>query len=416
MTDFDVVLYGPTGVTGREVARYLSRRAPVLGLRWAVAGRDRGRIQASLDLVEATPDGVLVADSTEEASVDAMVGSGRVVANLVGPYARHGEPVYAACARRGVHQFDLTGEIDWVRAMIARYDDEATASGAKIVPTSGFESIPFDLGSLFVAAALHRRTGDPVVEIDAVVTTRSDEAARHLSDVVSGGTYMSMMDVFKRGIDDNLRDPFTLDTSTSTVKGRYDGRPRKHPATGQWTAPMIPAPFLNPPVVHRSASLLRDSGDPIFAPSFRYREGMAVDSMVPAVMAAPAAASMALTSAALVGLGGMRRSLRVPITRFLERIGPKAGDGPDVSILDSWSYSITLRATDARGATQDAVVSAQGHPGYKSTAMMIAEAALTLAQSDSDVPEGAGFLTPATALGLASLGRQAEAGLEFSLT
>lgn len=415
MRDFDVVLYGPTGVTGREVARYLSRRAPQLGLRWAVAGRDRGRVAASLETVGATPDGVLVADSHDAASIRSMVSSAAVVANLVGPYARFGTPVYEACAASGVHQLDLTGEIDWVREMIDRFDAAATVSGAKIVPTSGFESIPFDLGTLYVAHALHSRTGDPVVEVEAVVTTESQAPARRVSDIVSGGTFTSMVDVIRRGVDDGLRSPYVLDSPASTASGTYDGRARRSDLTGQWLAPMMPAPFLNPPVVHRTASLLRDSGDPVFAPSFRYREGMAVDSMAPGVIAAPAAVLMAVSSSAFVGLGRRRPSIRRPATRLLERLGPKAGDGPSPDVLDAWSYRIDLRAVDARGATQDASVTAQGHPGYKSTAMMIGEAALTLSDPAAHVPAGAGFLTPATALGLGSIGRQAEAGLTFAL-
>lgn len=415
MPDFDVVLFGPTGVTGREVARYLSVRAPALGLRWAVAGRNRSRIDECLAQVVATPDGVLRADVDEPTTIEAMAASTSVVANLVGPYARFGEPVYAACAAAGVHQLDLTGEIDWVRAMIDRHDDAATQSGAKIVPTAGFESIPFDLGSLFVAHALHRRTGDPVVGIDASVTTTSTAPTRGLSDMVSGGTYTSMIDVLKRGIDERLRDPYVLDAEGSVATGTYDNRPRKHPVTGQWLGPMMPAPFLNPPVVHRSASLLRASGDSIFGPGFRYREGMAVDALVPRAVAAPMAAALAASSAMFVGLGALRPSLRVPAARLLERIGPKAGDGPSPDSLDAWTYRVDLRATDARGATQDAAVTAAGHPGYKSTAMMIGEAAIVLADERVAVPEGAGFLTPSTALGLASVDRFVAAGLEFTL-
>src|SRR4051812_12651878 len=119
---FDVVLFGPTGVTGREVARHLARRAPELGLRWAVAGRDRRRVDAALNAVGAQPDGVLPADVADRPSIDAMVASASVVANLVGPYARYGEPVYAACAEHGTDQLDLTGETDWLRTMIDRYE------------------------------------------------------------------------------------------------------------------------------------------------------------------------------------------------------------------------------------------------------------------------------------------------------
>ena len=152
---FDVILLGPTGVTGREVARYLAWRAPQLGLTWAVAGRDRDRIDAALERVGATPDGIVLADVGDAASIDAMVERGRVVANLVGPYARYGEPVHRACAGAGVHQLDLTGEIEWVARMIARHEPAAQATGAAIVSCAGFESLPFDLAALLAASTAH---------------------------------------------------------------------------------------------------------------------------------------------------------------------------------------------------------------------------------------------------------------------
>ena len=411
----DVVLFGPTGVTGREVARHLATRAPELGLRWAVAGRDRDRIEAVLEGLPGRPDDILVADVTDEGSIEAMVTSATVVANLVGPYARHGEPVYRACAAHGVHELDLTGEIDWVRAMIDAYDDLATDSGARIVPTAGFEALPFDLGTLFAAHALHERTGDPVVSVDVAVSITSESRMSALTDAVSGGTYISMMDAMRRGPGPVLTDPYVLDTPSSTASGRYDLRPRKHPATGQWLGPMFPAPYLNPPVVHRSAALLRDSDDPIFHPDFAFREGTATDSTVPRPAAGATAAALSALTTGLAGLGRIPERARLPITDWLLAAGPKSGDGPKPEDLDDWRYRLDIRATDARGSRLDAVVEAEGHPGYKSTATMVGEAALALADPASGVPDGAGFLTPATALGLGTLDRFEAAGVRFRL-
>src|SRR5690606_15839991 len=133
---------------------------------WAVAGRDRDRIEQALAAVGAVPADILHADTDDRGSIDAMVGAATVVADLVGPFARHGEPVYAACARAVTHCIDPCGEIDWVLDMIRRYDDRATASGAIIVPTAGFEALPFDLGALLAAHLLHERTGLGVASID----------------------------------------------------------------------------------------------------------------------------------------------------------------------------------------------------------------------------------------------------------
>lgn len=415
MADLDVILFGPTGVTGREVARHLARRAPQLGLTWGVAGRDRGRIDDALRLLPSSPDQILLADVEDEASIDAMVSSATVVANLVGPYARYGEPVYAACARTGTHQLDLTGETDWVREMIDRYDDEATESGARIVPTSGFEAMPFDLGALVAAHALHERTGEAVVEVDIAVAMRSTATMSGMADAVSGGTYTSGVEAIRRGPGAGFTDPYVLDPPTSTASGRYDLRPRKHSSTRQWLAPMFPSPFLNPAVVHRSAALLRDSDDEIFHPDFVYREGVVTEASVPRSAAAAAAASLSIMSAGMGAMGRIPGRVREPIAEWLLKVGPKPGDGPPPEKLDEWSYRLDVRATDARGGTQDVVVEAAGHPGYKSTATMVGEAALALADPDSGVPDGAGFLTPATALGLAVIDRMAEAGVTFEI-
>ncbi|MGH9270522.1 MAG: saccharopine dehydrogenase NADP-binding domain-containing protein, partial [Ilumatobacteraceae bacterium] len=207
---YDVVLFGPTGVTGREVARYLGARAPALGLTWAVAGRDQARIERTMDTVDATPDALLIADTSDASSIEAMVGSASVVANLVGPYARYGEPVHRACARAGVHQLDLTGEIEWVRRMIDRYHAAAQDSGAAIVPSAGFESLPFDLAACLAAQTAYARHDSRVVDVDAAVTITTTARMTGIADAVSGGTYASMVEMI-RGGDGRPADPHSLD-------------------------------------------------------------------------------------------------------------------------------------------------------------------------------------------------------------
>ncbi|MCO8128675.1 saccharopine dehydrogenase NADP-binding domain-containing protein [Acidimicrobiia bacterium EGI L10123] len=417
MTDaspaFDVVLFGPTGVTGREVARHLHRRAPELGLTWAVAGRDRDRIERSLASVGAEPADILHADTDDRRSIEDMVGAAKVVADLVGPFGRHGEPVYAACARAGTHCIDPCGEIDWVLDMIRRYDDRATESGAIIVPTAGFEALPFDLGALLAAHLLHERTGLGVASVDVAVTITSDRdlRVRSAADAVSGGTFASGMEQIRRGRPE-VSDPHVLDTRAGR-SGRYDLRPRKHSGTGRWLSPMVPSPFLNPPVVHRSASLLRDSGDTIHAADFEYREGVDTAGMLPGLLAAPAAVAGSLLAVGMGTLTGAREKVRRSIVSALERVGPSPGDGPRPEDLDRWRYRLDVRAVDTSGGTQDVVVEADGHPGYKSTATILGEAALALADPEAPTPDGAGFLTPATALGLEVLDRFEQAGMRI---
>ena len=415
MADLDVVLFGPTGVTGREVARHLARRAPELGLTWGVAGRSRQRMEAVLDDLSGRPDEVLIADVEDPASIDAMVGAAHVVANLVGPYARYGEPVYRACVDHGAAELDLTGETDWVKTMIDTYDEAATASGARIVPTAGFEALPFDLGALLAAHTLHERTGERVIDIDVAVSISSTTSMSAITDAVSGGTFISGMEAIRRGQGAGFADPYFLDPTGSTATGRYDLRPRKHTATRQWLAPMFPSPYLNPPIVHRSAALLRDAGDTMFADDFTYREGTVTEATVPRPAASAAAVSLSVFSVAFGAMGRIPDRVRRPMADWLLAVGPKAGTGPKPEDLDAWSYRLDLRATDRRGGYQDVVVEADGHPGYKSTATMIGEAALALADPDADLPDSAGFLTPATALGLGVLDRLQHAGVRFTV-
>ncbi len=415
---FDLVVFGPTGVTGREVARYVSSRAPELGLRWAVAGRDRGRIDEALDAVEARPDAVLLADVTDQGTIDAMAEAATVLVNLVGPYARYGEPVYAACARTGTHQLDLTGETDWLRSMIERYDEPAAVSGAKIVPTSGFEALPFDLAASLAARAAHERSGRAVVAVDVAVSISNDAALRSASDAVSGGTFTSGLDAFERGAMAGA-DPYELDPPDSRASGRYSFVPRRHAGTGAWLAPVFPSPILNPPIVHRTAALARREGDPTFAPDFRYSEGTVASSLIPlpgaSLLGPSVAVSMSAMQTGMALAGRAPARLRRAVAGLGRRLGPSPGEGPRPESLDRWSYRLDARATTADGVTVDVQVDGAGHPGYKSTATIVGEAAMILADADAPVPDVAGVVTPAGALGLDVLERFRPAGLRFSI-
>jgi short subunit dehydrogenase-like uncharacterized protein len=412
---FDVVLLGPTGVTGREVARYLARRAPEVGLRWAIAGRSRAKIDALLHALPSQPDGVLTADTSAPESIDALAASASVIANLVGPYARHGEAVYEACVRHATHELDLCGEIDWLARMIQRYDGAAVASGARIVPAAGFEALPFDLGMLLAAATACARSGEPVVHVDVAAALASDLSIYRPSDAVSGGTFVSGVEALRRGPGEAFTDPYVLDPPGSKASGRYELWPRRHGATAAWLSPLFPSPFLNPPIAHRTAALLRADGDRTFAARFRYREGTATDSMVPALVAPAAALALATFQLGSSLVARAPDPVRRRLADALLLLGPKPGDGPRPDRLDAWSYRLDIRATTAGGRACDVIVEAVGHPGYKSTATLVGEAALILADRDAPLPARAGLLTPATALGLDVLDRFEHAGARFSV-
>lgn len=413
---YDVILFGPTGVTGREVARYLNDRAAELEMTWAVCGRDRRRIEDALHAVGAAPDAIVLADSADTASIDAMVGQAKVVANLVGPYARFGEPVHRACARAGVHQLDLCGETDWLLRMIERYDGVASDSGASIVPSAGFESLPFDLGALLAAATAYTRHGEAVVDVDAAVAITTTARMTRLADAVSGGTFASMIEMIRRGDGGHPASPHALDPGGLRSDIRYDLAPRRHAGTGEWLSPLFPTPFLNPPVAHRSAALLRATGDPLFAPDYRYREGTVTASMLPGLdlpgVAPMVSAMLAAGQAAGAAANRLPGWMRAGLADVLGRIGPSPGDGPRAETLDAWSYRIDLHAVTTGGRTADVAVEAQGHPGYKSTALLVGEAALAMAAMDAP---RAGYATPATVLGVDSLHRFQHAGAHFTV-
>jgi short subunit dehydrogenase-like uncharacterized protein len=282
--EFDVILLGPTGVTGREVARYLSGRAGELSMTWAVAGRNAQRMRDALAVVGAAPAEVIVADVHDGDAMRALAARTTVIANLVGPYALYGNEVYEACVQHGTHQVDLTGETDWVHGQIALHQDAAMSSGANIVPSCGFESLPFDLGVLAASTLGAQRFGELVVEADVAVAIHSSGTLAGMSDAVSGGTYTSGVEAMKRGGGASVTDPFILDDAAGSRVGdrvRYHFTPRRHSGTGAWLGPVFPSPFLNPPVVHRGASLQRGRGSAVFAPNFVYREGTVAASMVP---------------------------------------------------------------------------------------------------------------------------------------
>lgn len=337
--------------------------------------------------------------------------------NLVGPYASYGEPVYAACADTGTAQLDLTGEVDWVRSMIDRYGARAEETGARIVPSAGFEALPFDLGARLAAAAAHERSGSPVRSVDVALALTSDARLRSASDAVSGGTFRSGVDGFERGTGAAGTDPYALDPEGSGASGRYTFLPRRHASTGAWLAPVFPSPVLNPPIVHRGAALSRAAGESLFAPDFRYTEGSVAASLVPlpgASLLAPGVAttlSVAQTGAAYANL--VPAPVRRAMAQTARRLGPKPGEGPDPESLDAWRYRLDIRAECVDGTTADVAVTAAGHPGYKSTATMVGEAGLVLADASAPVPEVSGFQTPATVLGLEVLDRFEAAGLRM---
>ena len=364
---FDVVLFGATGFTGALTAEYLAANAPA-GSRWALAGRDRGKLEALRDrLSKLDPQLIelplLHADITDPGSLRAVAEQARVVITTVGPYVHLGEPLVAACAATGTDYVDLTGEPEFVDRMFLRYHAEAQETGARIVHACGFDSIPHDLGVYFNVQQLPE--GVPIT-IDGHVRAAA---------TISGGTFHSAVTAASRYQENQATakarraaDPRPTDRRIRTPLGRIARY------GGMWA---VPLPTIDPQIVARSAAAL-----PRYGPDFTYRHFAAVKYLT-------------TIAAAGAGLGTLAVLAQLPPARrwLLDRLKP--GDGPSAERrAKSW---FTVRFDAHAGGRHITTEVSGGDPGYTETAKMLAESALCLAFDD--LPRTSGQLTPAVAMG-----------------
>jgi len=402
--DLDVVLFGATSFVGRLTAEYLARAAPE-GVRIGLAGRSHERLREVQASLAGSASGwpLLVADSTEPASLAELAGGARAVATTVGPYRRYGLGVVEACAIAGTHYADLTGEVLFMREAIDRFDAAAAASGARIVHGCGFDSIPSDLGVLL----LHEATSaDGTGELED--TTLVVKAMR---GGFSGGTVASLEGTVDDAAADRelarlLEDPYSLspDRDAEPRLGvESDMRGVRHePDLGGWVGPFVMGQ-INTRVVRRSSALQ----DWAYGPRFRYREVMGFGS-------GPLAAAQA--GAVAGGAGALVAGLSFGPTRaVLDRMLPSPGQGPSASARERGFFRIKIHARTSSGARYVCRVAAQGDPGYKATSVMLGQSALCLALDAELLPPRAGVLTPATAMGDVLVERLRAAGQTFEV-
>ena len=381
---FDIVVFGATGFTGALTAEYLARNAPA-DSRWALAGRNSTKLEqvrerlATIDPACADLE-LLPADTGDSASMRDMAEATRVLITTVGPYIRYGEPVVAACAAAGTDYVDLTGEPEFVDRMWFAYHEQAERSGARLVHSCGFDSIPYDLGVQFTVE--HLPEGVPI-SIDGFVRSRAS---------FSGGTYQSAIEILS-----SLRSSAKLARERREQEGRPDGRrvrgvngtPHRDEFAGGWVAPF---PTIDPLTVLRSARALDRYG-----PDFRYSHYVVVGPL-PMLVGLGAAAGVVVALAQIPPARDALLKLKSP------------GEGPsEEQRAKSW-FSVRFRASAGDG-TQIRTEVRGGDPGYGETSKMLAESALCLAHDE--LPERAGQLTPAVAMGPTLLRRLEAAGIEF---
>tara|TARA_R110002126_G_scaffold50089_3_gene138046 strand:+ start:17779 stop:18960 length:1182 start_codon:yes stop_codon:yes gene_type:complete len=384
--EFDVIIYGSTGYTGRLVAEYMAQQYGTSGdaPKWAMAGRNLEKLEEVRDLIGAPKETPLVvADSDDPASIDMMASRTRVVLTTVGPYQLYGDEVVAACVRHGTHYVDLCGEPGWMRAMIDEHQKAAEESGAQICFSCGFDSIPFDLGVWMLQQEMKKRYGKPATRIRGRV--------RSMEGTFSGGTAASLKETMKAiarnpGLVKILGSSFGL---TPGFKGADQPNmmiPKYDKTIDSWVAPFIMAP-INTKNVHRTNFLL----------DFPYGKDFQYDEMV-------------VTSPG--DLGKQAAEMVAKANPFAGDDTPKPGEGPTREQRENGSYDIIFIGETTDGETASLCVKGDKDPGYGSTSKMIAESALCLAQDK--LKKGGGIWTAGALMGEKLVKRlEAKAGLSF---
>jgi short subunit dehydrogenase-like uncharacterized protein len=398
--EFDVVLYGATGFVGKLTAEYLASAADG-GVRIALAGRSHDkleRVRAQLgERAAAWP--LIVAESHDQSALADMAGRATAVATTVGPYRKYGMPLVQACASAGTHYADLTGEPLFMRDAIDRCDAAARDSGARIVHNCGFDSVPSDIGVLL----LHEAAGE--LEDTTLVVQR-------MKGGVSGGTLDSLrgqVDEVRhdRSLLKTLGDPYSLSPDRA---GEPDLGPQRDLRGAEysdelqtWFGPFV-MEQVNTRVVRRSNALQQWA----YGRRFRYREVMALGDGGPGRVRAVGLAA---------GLGALVAGMALPPARLvLDRLLPKPGEGPKEDLVRNGSYDIEIHARTPSGERWVSHVAAQGDPGYGATSVILGESALCLALDGERLPQRAGVLTPATAMGSVLADRLRAAGQTFDVS
>lgn len=382
---YDVVVFGATGFTGRLVAEYLANQHGDVA--WAMAGRSADKLAAVRDEIGAPEDTpLLVADSADAESLARLAEQTKAVITTVGPYQSYGEPLVKACVAAGTDYVDLCGEPAWMHDIIQTYDDAAQASGARIVLSCGFDSIPFDLGVFYLQQAVIAQNGQPLSRVKGRV--------RKMKGTFSGGTAASFAQTMARAAKEpevitRLKDPFSLVPDFEGPKQPSGSKPVYEDDLGSWSAPFIMA-SINTKNVHRSNALL----------GHRYGEDFVYDEML------------------LTGPGEQGEAIanHVAKDRSMADNPPKPGEGPSKEEREAGHFDVMFTGEDASGKRHTAIVTGDKDPGYGCTSKMIAESALCLVQDVDREDTPGGVWTSAPAMGEPLIKRLArDAGMTFSM-
>ncbi|GAA5217285.1 saccharopine dehydrogenase family protein [Corallincola platygyrae] len=387
---YDLIVFGATGFVGQIICRYLvghyaSEDQP---LRWAIAGRSKTKLeQLKHSLGQQANDlPIIVANASDEASLLEMCQQTRVVMSTVGPYALYGEPLLKVCAESGTDYCDLTGEPQWIKKMLERYEQTAKASGARIVNCCGFDSIPSDFGVWFIQQQAIAKFGKPLSQIQMRV--------KAMRGGFSGGTAASLMCALEQASEDpelrrEMVNPYSLCPEHHGLNTRQFNQkgPRFDESYKAWSAPFVMA-AINTRIVHRSNALTGNS----YGSDFQYDEAMLTGRGFKGRLTA----IMLTGGLATLMVGGSFSPTRSLISRFML---PKPGEGPSPKAQETGFYDMRFWGQTDDGQTLRAKFTGDKDPGYGSTAKILSQAAICLARELTHEQTPGGFWTPSTAFG-----------------
>ncbi|MBE9031236.1 saccharopine dehydrogenase NADP-binding domain-containing protein [filamentous cyanobacterium LEGE 11480] len=386
---YDLVVFGATGFVGRILCQYLLHQIGGNGnVTWAIAGRSSEKLDALIASLGTSAANLpkITADISDESSLRNLCAQTKVVISTVGPYALYGEPLVKVCAETGTDYCDLTGEPQWIRQMIQRYETAATSSGARIIHCCGFDSIPSDLGVYYLQQQAKQRFGQPCDRVKMRVKATQGG--------VSGGTAASGINVVKEAsanpdLRQELTNPYSLcpDSESSSelppilVPVEYDENFQG------WVSPFVMA-AINTRIVLRSNALLNHD----YGHNFQYEEGM---------LTGPGAMGWIVAQGLKLGLGSIALATTLPLTRWLleNTLIPKVGEGPSAAVQAQGFYDLRFWGVTADGQTIQVKLTGDRDPGYGSTAKILGQAGLCLSKDLPKSLKGGGFWTPASIFG-----------------
>ncbi|MEM6451795.1 MAG: saccharopine dehydrogenase NADP-binding domain-containing protein [Cyanobacteria bacterium P01_D01_bin.105] len=417
---YDLVVFGATGFVGRILCGYLLHQAGLSNsVKWAIAGRSEAKLKALVTELGATGLGAtglgaeatglpyITADVTDEVSLRNLCAQTRVVISTVGPYALYGEPLVKVCAETGTDYCDLTGEPQWVRQMIECYNPVAQASGARIVHCCGFDSIPSDLGVYYLQQQAKQHLGE--------FCDRVKMRVKSAQGGVSGGTAASGVNLIQEAstnpeMRQELNNPYSLCPERDSEISPSPAHPptlvpvKYDPHFQEWVSPFVMA-AINTRIVLRSNALM----DYSYGQSFQYEE---------AVLTGPKMAGWLAAQGLNIGLGGLAAAMAFAPTRWLlsNTLIPKPGEGPSQEAQEQGAYDLRFWGITASGQTLEIKVVGDQDPGYGSTAKILGQAGLCLAEDFANADKPGGFWTPASMFGDSLIERLVKsAGLTFDL-